>query len=148
MLSKSHRVGVFCVGLQNSPPPIRMGTSHEELRNFKYDQHRIPSPRSELELLMEHLEIWNMITTEYPFPRIVISHGGICVMDWCVETTAISPRGYRSRSIVGEELNSDTSKMDFTIFLQNTWWLVELPKRFNWCRAWMFQHKRWYFLAT
>ena len=61
---------ILCWITESPPKKNRMGTSHEELRNFEYDQHRIPSPRSELDLLMEHLEIWNMITKEYPFPRL------------------------------------------------------------------------------
>ena len=51
--------------LQVTPLP-RIGTGGH--RNFRYDYYRIPPSRART------------------------SYGGLCVVDWCVETTAVSPK--------------------------------------------------------
>ena len=81
-LSKSHRTGVFCVGLQsNPPPPAKIGTSHGALRNFRSNQHRIspiPIPKKwNFSWKTLKLQIWPTQNTNHPpqIPQRVNSYG-------------------------------------------------------------------------
>ena len=81
-MSKSIEYGVFCKLTQNIPPPPQppeIGTSHQGLGNFRPDQQRIP--------------------------KIGNSHGGFCVLDWCVETTAVSSEDTISFKMVIDSMN-------------------------------------------
>ena len=46
----------------------------------------------ELKLIMKDLETLATTTPNAPSPAIGTSHGGLCVVDWCVQTTAVSPK--------------------------------------------------------
>ena len=79
------------------PPPPRTGTFHGKLRDLSMSLPRIPpSPR---------LRFWT-------------SHGGLCVVNWCVETIDVSPApGYRLVDITEERENKNNEAQHFPLSL-------------------------------
>ena len=72
------------------PPPFwelemeDLETSH--LISPEYAPQHTPP---DLEILMEVLKTADLISPELPPPP---RSGGLCVVDWCVDTTAVSPK--------------------------------------------------------
>ena len=91
LTSPEEREGASCT----TEPPSRIGNSHGGLRNFWLDQsrmegeayYRIPNPQE-----LEDLVSSGLTSPEYPLFRIGNSYGRLCVVDCCVETTAVSPK--------------------------------------------------------
>ena len=69
---------------------FHINTTTNYVSRIGYPGPEYPLPR--LELIMGNLET---LVQDTPLPRpppeIGTSRGGICVEDWCVETTAVSP---------------------------------------------------------
>ena len=70
-----------------------MGETYCQKSQNRVFRTRIHPRPPRLELPVEDLEtlVQNNPPPPPPLPKIRTSHGGLCVRDWCVETTAVSP---------------------------------------------------------
>ena len=76
-------------GRQSTSRPPELNPLVEDLETLAVITTECLHP--EVDISVENLPTSAMITSEYyHLLKIGTSHGGLCVVDWCVETTIIS----------------------------------------------------------
>ena len=120
--TSSKSFGTLDLSSHRIPLPIPMELFIEDLGTSNLSSHRIPRRPPPMELFIEDLGTSNLSSHRIPTPshgtfhrglgtldlsshriqstshptKIGTYHGGLCVVEWCMETTAVSPRRTRT----------------------------------------------------